>query len=325
MRRRTFIAGLGAAAWPVMARGQQAGMPVIGYLSGLSEAGTMSTATAFRRGLFEQGYDEGRTVEILYRSADGHYDRLPELAAELVKRRVAVVFASVPALTVIAARSATAAIPIVFANGADPVELGFVASLNRPGGNITGVNFLVIAMTAKRLEVLRQIAPAGLSVGFLINPANSTAVAQVKEAKAAADILGVRLIVLNATTSAEIEMTFAGLAGQKIGAVLGGADALLFSERDLIARLAAQYGVPALFELREFVEAGGLISYGPRIADAYRIAGTYAGRILKGEKPADLPVQQSTKVELLVNLKAGRALGITFPPDLLALADEVIE
>jgi putative tryptophan/tyrosine transport system substrate-binding protein len=283
MRRREFIAGLGAGAFSSVAAGAlQAAAPVVGYLSGLPEAGTTATATAFRRGLSEQGFDEGRGVEILYRSADGQYDRLPELAADLVKRRAAVIFASVPALAVMAAKSATTTIPIVFANGADPVELGLVASLNRPGGNITGVNFLVVALTAKRLEVLRQIAPVGLSVGFLINPANSTAAAQVKAAKAAADLLAVRLIVLNASTPAEIKTVFASLTEQKIGAILGGADALLFSERDLVTGLTAEYAVPAIFELHEFVEAGGLISYGPSIVDAYRIAGTYAARILKG-------------------------------------------
>jgi putative tryptophan/tyrosine transport system substrate-binding protein len=322
MNRRELIAGLGGTAlWPVGARAQQGALPVVGYLSGLPDAGV----DPFRRGLGELGYVDGRNVEILYRSADGVYERLPELARDLVNRRVALILASVPVLAVLAAKSATATTPIVFVNGIDPVELGLVASLNRPRGNITGVNFLVTLLTAKRLELLNQLAPAATSIGFLVNPTNLATETQIREAESAARNLGVRLVILHASTPGDIEAAFASLVGRQIGALLGGADALLFSQRRQIAALAVRHAIPAIYEFREFVEAGGLMSYGSSSADAYRLAGTYAGRILKGEKPADLPVQQSTKVELIINLKTAKLLGVSFPLTLLVRADEVIE
>jgi putative tryptophan/tyrosine transport system substrate-binding protein len=324
MKRREFIVGLGgAAAWPLVARAQPGAVPVIGYLSGGLDAGP--AVTAFHQGLGELGYVDGRNVEVLHRSAEGLYERLPELARDLVNRRVALIFASVPVLAVLAAKSATATTPIVFVNGVDPVELGLVASLNRPSGNITGVNFLVISLTAKRLEVLKQLAPAATSIGFLVNPTNLATEAQIRGAESAARSLGVRLVILHASTPDDIEAAFASLVGRQISALLGGADALLFSQRRQIAALAIQHAIPAIYEFREFVEAGGLMSYGTRLADAYRLAGTYAGRILEGEKPADLPVQQSTKFELVINLKTAKALGLMVPPTLLARVDEVIE
>jgi putative tryptophan/tyrosine transport system substrate-binding protein len=324
MKRREFIAGLGGAtAWPLVVRAQQPAVPVIGYLSGLFDPGAL--VTAFRQGLGELGYLDGRNVEILPRSADGVYERLPELARDLVNRRVALIFASVPVSAVLAAKSATATTPIVFVNGVDPVELGLVASLNRPSGNITGVNFLVTLLTAKRLEVLDQLAPGATSIGFLVNPTNLATEAQIREAESAARNLGVRLVILHACTPGDIEAAFASLVGRQISALLGSADALLFSQRRQIAALAIRNAIPAIYEFREFVEAGGLMSYGSSSADAYRLAGTYAGRILKGEKPADLPVQQSTKIEFVINLKTAKALGLSIPPNLLALADEVIE
>jgi putative tryptophan/tyrosine transport system substrate-binding protein len=322
MNRRDFIAGLGGTAvWPLAARAQQQGVPVIGYLSGLPDPG--GAVTAFRQGLSELGFVDGRNVEILHRSADGVYERLPELARDFVNWRVALIFASAPVLAVLAAKSATATTPIVFVNGVDPVELGLVASLNRPGGNITGVNFLVISLTAKRLEVLKQLAPAATSIGFLVNPTNLATKAQIREAESAARNLGVRLVILHASTPGDIEAAFGSLVGRQISALLGGADALLFSQRRQIADLAIRHAIPAIYEFREFVEAGGLMSYGTDLADAYRLAGIYAGRILKGEKAADLPVQQAAKFELVINLKAATALGLTIPPTLLAL--EVIE
>lgn len=324
MRRREFIAGLGgAAAWSLAVRAQQAAMPMVGYLSGVLETPLLNMA--FRQGIGEQGYIEGRNLEILYRSAEGYYERLPELAADLVKHRVDLIFASIPASASLAAKSATATIPIVFALGSDPVETGLVASLGHPGGNVTGVSFLVIALVAKRLEVLRQIAPTTPSIGFLINPTNSTTAAQMKEADAAAKLLGLRLIPLEARTPGEIEAAFETLVTRQIGGLLEGSDALFFNQRLQISGLAARHAVPAIYDVREFADAGGLMSYGPSVVDAYRLAGTYAGRVLKGEKPADLPVQQSTKVELIINMKAAKALGLTFPITLLGRADEVIE
>jgi putative tryptophan/tyrosine transport system substrate-binding protein len=324
MKRREVIVGLAsAAAWPAVARAQQPAPIAVGFLSGVSQTGPLTSA--FLRGLGEQGYTEGRNVEILYRSAEGRYDRLPALATDLVSHQVGVIFATVPVLSVLAAKSATTTIPIVFALGADPVELGLVSSLSRPGGNVTGVNFLALELTAKRLEVLHQIVPAALSVGFLVNPTNSTSKAQVNDAESAARILGLRLTTLNASTPAEIEAAFAILAERQIGAMLVGADALIFNQRIQIAGLAAHHRVASIYESREIVDAGGFMSYGPSISDAYRLAGTYAGRILKGELPAYLPVQRSTRLEMVLNLKAARALGIDVPSTMLARADEVIE
>jgi putative ABC transport system substrate-binding protein len=325
VRRRDFIAGVGgaAAAWPLAARAQQPAVPTIGYLSGVTEGTANKFTAAFRQGLSEQGYTEGRNVEIVYRSAEGQLDRLPGMVADLVRRRVSVIVATTGAAQV--AKAATTTIPIVFAVGADPVELGLVASLNRPGGNATGVSFLTVALTAKRIELLREVAPAATSVGFLVNPTNPQAETETREAENAARLLGLRLVTLNASTPNEIDTMLVNLAGQQIGALLVSADGLFMAQRDRLVALVARQAVPAIFYPREIVEVGGLMSYGASIADAYRVTGTYAGRVLKGEKPADLPVQQSVRIELIINLKTAKELGVTFPLKLLGRADEVIE
>jgi putative ABC transport system substrate-binding protein len=318
VRRRDFIAGLGGtAAWPLAARAQQRPVPVIGYLGGLP-------SPAFLQGLGELGYVEGRNVEILSRGANFIYDRIPALAADLVRHRVAVIYAN--AASALVAKAATATIPIVFATSADPVELGLVASLNRPGGNVTGVTTLAQESTAKRLELLHEIVPAVTTIGFLVNPTGPTAQAEIREAGAAAQVLGVRLVILNASNLSEIGATFATLVEQRIGALLVGGDGLfLFRAGAQIVALTGLYKVPASYTRRGEVLGGGLMSYGARLFDADRLAGTYVGRILKGEKPADLPVQQPTRLELVLNLKTAKALGLKVPDKLLVFADEVIE
>jgi putative ABC transport system substrate-binding protein len=323
MRRREFIAGLGsAAAWPAMARAQQQAMPVIGYLSSGKEGSPGSPA--FLRGLAEQGYVDGRNVEIAYLYGDLRNDRLPGLAAALVRRRVTVIFAGGRAAAV-AAKSATVTIPIVFNSGADPIELGLVASLNRPGGNATGVSFLVEELTGKRLELLHEIAPAASLIGFLMNPTLPQVGAEIEKLEDAARILGVHLVTANASTPSEIEAAFENLAGRRIGALMMANDPLWGVQRDQITGLAARHALPAIYVNSENVEAGGLISYGASVSYASRLAGTYVGRILKGEKPADLPVQQITKIDLVINLKTAKALGLTIPEMLLATADQVIQ
>ena len=326
MRRREFIAGLGGAvAWPLAARAQQRALPVIGYLSGLAENSFPQFEAAFRQGLGEQGYAEGQNVEILYRWAELQYDRLPVLAADLVRLRVAVIAVTIVTSAVEAAKAATTTTPIVFATGADPVELGLVARFNRPGGNATGTTFLNIMSTAKRLELLHEAVPAAMSIGVLVNPTNSVTEHELREAEMAAHLLGVRLVIANATTPGEIESAFEALIKQRVGALLLGLDALLFVRRNQIAALAAHYALPSISAWRESVEAGVLISYGSSISDAWRLAGTYAGRIIKGERPADLPVQQSTRFEMVLNLKTAKALGLSVPTATLLRADEVIE
>jgi putative tryptophan/tyrosine transport system substrate-binding protein len=325
MRRRQFIAGLGSVtAWPLAARAQPRNVPVIGYLDAGSESARAPFTAAFHRGLGERGYFEGRNVEILYRWAGSRYDQLPTLAADLVLRQVAVIHAqSTPAA--LAAKSATATIPVVFSLGSDPVSLGLVASLNRPGGNVTGVTFLAQDLTAKRLALLHEIVPTVTSIGLLANPSGPQTEAEVQEAQSAARILGVRLTILNATAPTEIDAAFAILIGQGIAALLVGVDTLFVEQRDQLARLVARYPVPAIYPFRDFVDAGGLISYGPSWLDAWRVAGTYVGRILNGEKPGDLPVQQSTRIETVLNLKTAKSLGIEMPTPTLLRADEVIE
>jgi putative ABC transport system substrate-binding protein len=325
MRRREFIAGLGsAAAWPAAARAQPRNVPVIGYLDAGSESARAPFTAAFRQGLGEQGYTEGRNVEIQYRWAGSRYDRLPALAADLVRERVAVIHAqSTPAA--LAAKSATATIPIVFSLGTDPVSLGLVASLNRPGGNVTGVTFLAQDLTAKRLALLHEIVPTVTSIGLLANPSGPQTEAEVREAQSAAHILGVRLTILNATTPTEIDAAFAILIGQRIAALLVGVDTLFVEQRDQLARLVARYPVPAIYPFRDYVDAGGLISYGPSWLDAWHVAGIYVGRVLNGDKPGDLPVQQSTRIETVLNLKTAKSLGIEVPTPTLLRADEVIE
>jgi putative ABC transport system substrate-binding protein len=329
MKRRTFIAGLGsAAAWPVVARAQQPVMPVIGYLGlGAQSADDEYRAVSvpFLRGLKETGYVEGQNVTIAYRYAENQFDRLPALAADLVRRRVAVIAAgATPAA--LAAKAATTTIPIVFATGADPVATGLVASLNRPGGNLTGTSIISVEMIAKRLELLHELLPTAKSVALLVNPTNAAATdAETKEIRIATSALGLRLMVLNASTPNEIEAAFATAFPEHIGALVVAGDAFFYGQRDQLASLAARHAVPAIYPYRAQTAAGGLMSYGPDIPDIYRLFGVYTGKILNGAKPADLPVQQPTKFELVINLKTAKALGLTIPETLLATADEVIQ
>jgi putative tryptophan/tyrosine transport system substrate-binding protein len=325
MRRREFIAGLGgAAAWPVAARAQQRSMPVIGYLDAGSEGARVPFTAAFRQGLGEQGYVEGQNVEILYRWAESRYDRLPALAADLVRRRVSVIHAQATP-SALAAKSATSNIPIVFSLGIDPISLGLVASLNRPGGNVTGVTMLTQEQTTKRVELLHEIVPPATSIGLLVNPAGPQTENETRETEIAARILGMHLTILNANTPSEIEAAFANLVRQRIAALLLGSDTLFVEQRDQVVALAAHFAVPAIYPLRDFVDAGGLMSYGASWHDAWRLAGSYVGRILNGDKPGDLPVQQSTRFEMVLNLKTAKALGIEVPTPTLLRADEVIE
>jgi putative tryptophan/tyrosine transport system substrate-binding protein len=326
MRRREFIAALGAAAWPLVARGQQAALPVIGVLNLARPDPVRSHLIAsFQQGLKESGFVEGENVETLYRYAENQPDRLPALAEDLVNRKVAVIVCTGGTVTAIAVKTATAEIPIVFQLGGDPVANGLVTSLNRPGGNLTGATFLTQELFPKRLELLRDMLPAATTIGFLLNPSGiSTKI--IPEFEAAARALGIHhLLIVNARSAADIEHAFKTLIARRIDALFIDSDSLFFVQQRQIVDLANQYAIPASYQYRETVEAGGLMSYGGRQAEPYRIAGNYAGRILKGEKPADLPVQQVVHIEMAINLKTAKALGLTIPPNLLALADEVIE
>jgi putative ABC transport system substrate-binding protein len=326
MRRRTFIkAVVGSfSAWPIVVRAQQP-TPVIGFMHAGVADRFVKPIIAFRKGLSETGFEEGRDVSIEYRWADGHYDRLPGMAADLISRKVAVLVAA-PTAATLAAKAATSTIPIVFELGIDPVASGIVASLNRPGGNITGVMNLATALIGKRIEVIHQIVPSSKIIAVLLNPANPTVSnAETSDALASQEPLGIRIEFLKARTIADIEGAFAKAVESKAGAMVISSDPFFFSQNVETSALAARYGIPTINIDRSFVSAGGLISYGGDLDDAYHLTASYVGRILKGEKPADLPVQESTKVELSINLKAAKALGITMPTGLLVRADELIE
>ena len=325
MKRREFIILVGgaAAAWPLAGRAQQPALPVIGFLSSASAAGYETLATAFRHGLSETGYVEGRNVAIEYRWAENQYDRLPALAAELVRRQVDVIAANGPAA--LPAKAATTAIPIVFAAGFDPVDLGLVSSLHRPGGNVTGTSMLNVEVVPKRLQLLNELVPAATVMALLVNPSNPNAANQSRDLQAAARTLGLQLQILHASSDRDFDTVFAKLNELRAGGLVIGADAFFNTRSAQLAALALRHAMPAAYQYREFTAASGLMSYAGSITDSYRQAGIYTGRILKGEKPADLPVQRSTKLELFLNLTTAKALGLTVPLPLIGRADEVIE
>jgi putative ABC transport system substrate-binding protein len=328
MRRRDFITLLGgsAAAWPLTARAQQSQMPVIGYLTGWSAGDAPEYLNYFRRGLAETGYTEGRNVAFEFRFAEGHFERLQELAADLVRRQVSVIVIPNTTASAVAAKAATQTIPVVFSIGANPVEIGLVQSLNHPGGNVTGLTALQTAVTAKRLELLHELMPGVTKIAFLVNPANrALAESDTKEAQDTARVLGVGLMVLNASDQSQIDEAFAILARERAGALMTNSESLFMIHSDRLAALTARHRVPALYAYRENAVAGGLISYGANFLDAALELGHYAGRVLKGEKPSDLPVQQAAKIEFTINMKTAKALGINVPLPLLGRADEVIE
>jgi putative ABC transport system substrate-binding protein len=326
MRRREFITLLGGASlWPLGARAQQPAMPLIGFLGARSAAESAPVIGEFRQGLREIGYFEGGNVTVEYRWAEGRFDRLPRLAAELVARRVAVIAATGGEPAALAAKAATPAIPIVFAIGGDPIDAGLVTSLNRPGGNLTGVTLLLTGMEGKRLGLLREMVPAATLVAVLLNPAMGTFESQSKDIQEAARNVDLEMHVLRVSSEGEIDAAFAIAAEIRAGAALVGTDSFMISRRNQMIGMASRYAIPVMYPAREYAVAGGLMSYGVSIANAYRLVGIYTGRILRGEQPGDLPVQQPTRFEFVINLKAARALGIEVPLGLSARADEVIE
>jgi len=324
-RRRQFITLLGGAgvAWPLAARAQQPAMPVIGFLDAASAADRTDVIRAFQEGLAEAGYIEGQNVTIEYRWAEGRYDRLPELAADLVRRRVSVIATPGTTAAALAAKAATATIPIAFGVAGDPVKLGLVASLNRPGGNATGFNFFTIELVAKRMQLLRELVPAARRIALLTNPTDPINESALHDVEAAA--IGQQVLVFEAATGREIDAAFESLAREKVEALFVTGGGFFAARRVQLAVLAARYAAPATYSIRTFVEAGGLMSYGTRFADSWRQVGLYTARVLKGAKPMDLPVTQATKFELVINLNTARALRLEVPPTLLARADEVIE
>ena len=325
MRRREFITLIGgaAAAWPLKAHAQQPALPVVGFLNSASANAFPDRMRAFHQGLRETGYVEGQNVTIEYRFADGQNDRVPALAAELVRRQVGVIVANYP--PVLAAKAATNMIPIVFTSAADPVKAGFVASFNRPGGNITGVHLIGSELERKRLELLHELVPGPVLMGVLVNPKNPDADVQLRELQEAAGVIKTTIHIVRGSTEAEIDSAFATVAQQGVGALLVGGDPFFSSHSVQLQALAARYKLPTIYNQREYADKGGLISYGTDFADGWRLAGTYVGKILKGAKPADLPVVQPTKFELVINLKTAKALGLTVPQTLQVAADAVIE
>jgi putative ABC transport system substrate-binding protein len=325
MKRRDFITLLGgaAASWPVTAHAQQPALPLIGFLRSTSLADATHLVTAFRLGLKEAGFVEGQNVAVEFSSGENQPDRLPTLVADLIRRAVAVIVGNTPAA--LAAKAATTTVPIVFAVGGDPVSYGLVANLNRPGGNVTGVHFFLAVLGAKRLELLRQLVPKAGTIAMLVNPNSPNTEAERRDVQTASQAIGQQLIILDVSSDRDIEAAFATFVQRGAGALFVGSGAFLNSNRERVAALTARHAIPAIYAQSEAVVAGGLMSYGPSQSDAYRQAGIYAGRILKGEKPGDLPVMRSTKFEFVINLKTAKALGLEVPPMLLALANEVIE